>query len=247
MNHQQVTIKPGTGTGALRSHEVMILGIGKCGSNLILSVDEELMHRDVVDAMACHPGYHTPGKKNGAMPVTWEDRFSFEDDHPLSVKEKIEKQGEVWEIVMDLASGSNLMILAGGIGGITGSNGISTIAEFFGPGRTKVISFVVMPFKGEGEQCRKNAEACLADLKRYCDVVVVVSNQRLLEIHPAESLGTAFARINALFEQMVRKILDAGSSDDIDFVLDDPDGLSSIYVKDNSARGTDADNGKIID
>ena len=215
---------------------VKIYGIGKCGSKLLLAVDRELVHRAGVDPMACHPGYANLQNRNGISFVHWEDRFSFEDDHPLNVKEKIERLAETWEILMDLAAGSDIIVLAGGIGGITGSNGMSTIADFFGPGRTLVVAFVVTPFKGEGEQCEQNAEACLSMLRSNCDVVVIFSNQRLFETHPKETLGNSFHIIEALFEQLVRKILDAGNADNINFPLDDPDGLLEVYINERPIK-----------
>lgn len=87
---------------------------------------------------------------------------------------------------------------------------------------------MVTPFADEGECHNNNAKVCLADLERFCDVVVVVSNERLLENHPKETLGNAFARMHTLFEQMVRKVIKARIHEGIDFVLDDPEGSSEV-------------------
>jgi cell division GTPase FtsZ len=233
MSSQQVMIEPDTKSGSFREHEIKIYGIGKCGSRLLLAIDESLVHREGVDAMACHQGYVNLQNKNGVSMVHWEDRFSFEDDHALSMKEKIEKANECGEILMDLATGSDIIILVGGIGGITGSNGISCIAEFFRHSRTKVIAFVVMPFQGEGDLRQENAETSLAKLKTACDVVVAFSNPRLLEVYPSDTLGASFHRIEKMFEQMVRRILDAKSPDNFDFLLEDPDALCISYSNEN--------------
>jgi hypothetical protein len=46
---------------------------------------------------------------------------------------------------------------------------------------------------------------------------------------------------------MVRKIIDARGHEGIDFVLDDPDGLSEVYINLNPRRDADRDQGRIYD
>jgi hypothetical protein len=69
----------------------------------------------------------------------------------------------------------------------------------------------------------------LADLDRTCDMIVHAPNDRVVEVAPKDTVSAAFARTRSLFEQMVRKVLDAGSEND-DLFLDDPDGLAKIHI-----------------
>ncbi len=224
-----------------------ILGLGKCGTNLVLSLDRELAKRDDVEFMVCHSKAYEPRRTDHIMSITYNDKTSVEDDHELSPTEKLEKIDWHIEVVEELIFGSNVFIIAAGIGGVAGSFGASKISEFFSPSWTKIVAFVVMPFAGEGERRLNDAKVCLADLERFCDVVVSVSNTKLQEKWPKDTLGTAFARVDRLFEQMVKKVLEARKNEGIGFVLDDPDGLTSIYVNKNPRRDTDWDHGKIYD
>ncbi len=237
----------GPGEPVWNSRDVTILGLGKCGTNLVLSLDRELAKRNDVEFMVCHSKAYEPRRTDHIVSITYNDKTSVEDDHELTPTEKLEKIDWHIEVVEELIFGSNVFIMAAGIGGVAGSYGSIKISEFFSPSWAKIVAFVVMPFAGEGEQRINDAKVCLADLERFCDTIVVVSNQTLLEKWPKESLGDAFARVDSLFNQMVRKVIEARSHEGIDFVLDDPDGLSTMYVNKNPRRDIDRGHGKIND
>ena len=230
----------------LNSHDVTIIGMGKCGTNLVLSLDGRLAKRNDVEFMVCHSKAYEPRRMDHIMSITWNDKTSVEDDHELTPSEKLEKIDQHIEIAEELIFGSHVFILAAGIGGVAGSYGSAKISEFFSPSWAKIVAFMVMPFAGEGERRNNDAKVCLADLERFCDIVVVVSNQKLLEKWPTESLGKGFSRFDDLFGQMVGKIMEARKTDGIEFTLDDPDGLTSIYVNKNPRRDT-RDHGRIYD
>jgi cell division GTPase FtsZ len=230
----------------LNSRDVTILGIGKCGTNLVLSLDRELAKRNDVEFMVCHSKAYEPQRTDHIMSITYNDKTSVEDDHELTPPEKLEKIDYHIEVVEELIFGSNSFIIAAGIGGMAGSYGSGKISEFFSPSWAKIFAFVVMPFAGEGEQRNNDAKVCLADLESFCDIILVVSNQKLLEKWPRDTLGTAFARIERLFDQTVKKVIEARKTDEIGFVLDDPDGLTSIYVNKTPRRDT-IDRGRLND
>lgn len=247
MEHQNENPENGSGEPVFNSRDVTIVGIGKCGTNLVLSLDDELAKRNDVEFMVCHSKAYEPRRTDHIMSITYNDKTSVEDDHELTPTEKLEKIDWHIEVVEELIFGSNVFIIAAGIGGVAGSYGTSKISEFFSPSWTKIVAFIVMPFAGEGERRINNAKVCLADLERFCDIVVSVSNAKLLETGPKDTLGTAFARVDRLFEQMVKKVLEARKNEEIEFVLDDPDGLASVYINKNPRRDTDRDHGKIYD
>ena len=238
----------GSGEPVWNSRDVTILGLGNCGTKLVLSLEPELGKRNDVEFMVCHSREFEPlVTGDHIVSITWNDMTSIEDGHELTSQEKLDKIDQHYEIVEELIFGSNVFIIAAGIGGVAGSYGASKISEFFSPSWTKIVAFIVMPFAGEGERRNNDAKVCLADLERFCDIVVSVSNSKLLEKWPKDTLGTAFARIDRLFDQMVKKVLEARKIEEIGFVLDDPDGLTSIYINKNPRRDTDWDHGKIYD
>jgi cell division GTPase FtsZ len=221
------------------TRDVTVIGLGRCGTNLVLSLGEDLTMRNDVEFNVCHSKEFKPQRTNNVMSYGWNVSRSIWDDHEFTYEEKLEELDGLWDIIESVTCGTNVFILTAGAGGVFGSHGAVEISEFFSPSWAKIIAFMVMPFEGEGERRVNDAKVCIADLERFCDIVVVVSNPRLLETHPDESLGVAFARIERLFEQMVRKVLGARKNDEIGFVLEDPDGLAYVCVNKNPRRDTD--------
>jgi cell division GTPase FtsZ len=228
------------------TRDVTVIGLGRYGTNLVLSLGDDLTNRNDVEFNVCHSNEFKPQRSNNVMSYGWNVSRSIWDDHEFTYEEKLEEVQGLWEIIESLTCGTNVFILAAGAGGVFGSHGAVEISDFFSTSWAKIIAFMVMPFEGEGERRVNNAKVCIADLERFCDIVVVVSNPRLLETHPEESLGVAFARIESLFEQTVRKVLEARKTDEICFVLDDPDGLTSIYVNKNPRRDKNRENEKAM-
>jgi cell division protein FtsZ len=248
MNQQDDASKDGQGgEPVFNTRDVTVIGLGRCGTNLVLSLGEDLTRRNDTEFMVCYSKEFKPERTNNVMTFGWNVSRSIWDEHEFSRQEKLDELDQLCDMIENLTFGTNIFILSVGAGGVFGSYTAGKISEFFSPSWAKMIAFVVMPFAGEGERRNNDAKVCIADLKRFCDVVVTVSNPRLLENRPTETLGSAFARVDRLFDQMVRKIIDARGHEGIDFVLDDPDGLSEVYINLNPRRDADRDQGRIYD
>ena len=248
MNRQEDASENGEGgEPVFNTRDVTVLGLGRCGTGLVLSLGEELTKRNDTEFMVCHSNEFKPEGANNVMSIGWNVSRSIWDEHEFSPREKYDELDELCNMMESLTFGTNVFILAVGAGGMFGSYVAGKISEFFSPSWAKMIAFVVMPFAGEGEKRNNDAKVCVADLQRFCDVVVIVSNHRLLENRPTETLGSAFARVDGLFAQMVRKVIDARGHEGIDFVLEDPDGLSEVHINMNPRRDEDREHGKVYD
>ena len=78
--------------------------------------------------------------------------------------------------------GANLVFVTAGMGGGTGTGAAPVVAEIARSMGILTIAVVTKPFSFEGKQRMKNAEAGIAELKQHVDTLVVIPNDRLLQV-----------------------------------------------------------------
>jgi cell division protein FtsZ len=83
--------------------------------------------------------------------------------------------------IREVVEGSDLVFIAAGMGGGTGTGAAPVVAEVAHEMGALVVAVVTLPFTFEGSRRRSVAEAGLARLVEHADTTVVVPNDRLLE------------------------------------------------------------------
>jgi len=112
--------------------------------------------------------------------------------------------------VMDAISGADIVFIVGGMGGGTGSGGLPVIARALRDKGILVIAIVTRPFLFEGKRRAAVASAAIERLKQDVDTLIVIPNQKLLEVVDQQvSMIDAFAMINeGVLSQSVRGLSD---------------------------------------
>ena len=88
--------------------------------------------------------------------------------------------------------GANMVFLTAGLGGGSGTGSIPVVAKIAKRLGALTLAIVTLPFKMEGRQRMLNAEKGLQDLEGEVDTLIVVPNEKLLEVVPDVSLEAAF-------------------------------------------------------
>jgi cell division protein FtsZ len=78
--------------------------------------------------------------------------------------------------------GSDMVFVTAGEGGGTGSGAAPIVAKIARELGALTVGIVTMPFKFEGSRRRKQADEGLQSLREACDTLIVVPNDRLLEV-----------------------------------------------------------------
>ncbi len=107
--------------------------------------------------------------------------------------------------IKSLLANADLVFLTCGLGGGTGTGSLPVIAKFAKEEGAIVIAVVTLPFKIEGARIEK-AEQGLAELRKVCDTVIVIENQRLLKLAGKQPLKKAFAVADDLIATMIKGI-----------------------------------------
>lgn len=107
--------------------------------------------------------------------------------------------------IKDALQGCDLLFLTCGLGGGTGTGSAPVVASLAKELGSIVIAAVTMPFKIEGARQIK-AEDGLNKLRQHCDTVIVMENQKLIELAGNKPLKEAFAVSDQLIATMIKGI-----------------------------------------
>lgn len=107
----------------------------------------------------------------------------------------------------DALKGSDMVFVCAGMGGGTGTGASPIVAQVAKEQGAIVIGTVTMPFKIEKARIEK-AEEGLQKLRRNCDTVIVIDNNRLIEIAGQLPISQAFGVANELVATMIKGIVE---------------------------------------
>ncbi|URM53182.1 cell division protein FtsZ [Mycoplasma sp. SG1] len=116
----------------------------------------------------------------------------------------IESEDEIKKAV----KGADMVFIAAGMGGGTGTGAAPTVARLAKDTGALTIGIVTKPFTFEGKTRFDNAELGLGELKSYVDSLIVISNDKLLEVIGTIPLKEAFQEADKILRQGVQTITD---------------------------------------
>ncbi len=112
---------------------------------------------------------------------------------PLGEKAAIESE----EKIKKSLEGAEIVFLVAGMGGGSGTPGISVAAKKAKELGILTIAIVTMPFSFEGAARKKIARKGLLSLKENCDAYLIIENDKILEVSSNEvSLERAFSMVD---------------------------------------------------
>lgn len=113
------------------------------------------------------------------------------------------------EKIKEFLADSDMVFLTCGMGGGTGTGATPIIAEIAKELGTLTVGVVTKPFHFEGTRRMAQAEEGIVDLKGKVDTLIVIPNQRLLEIVDKKmTLLEAFKVVDSVLLQAVQGIAD---------------------------------------
>ena len=109
------------------------------------------------------------------------------------------------EIKKRLAN-SDLVFITCGLGGGTGTGAAPVVAEIAKKHGALTIGIVTLPFTVEGQKRIENAQYGLEKLESLTDTLIVIPNDKLLELAPELPLHTAFKLADEILTNSVKGI-----------------------------------------
>jgi len=120
------------------------------------------------------------------------------------IGEEAAKESE--QEIKELLEGADIVFITCGLGGGTGTGSSPVIANISQKLGALTVAVVTFPFTMEGMRRRSNAEMGLEKLRRETDTVIVIPNDRLLEIAPTLPLPAAFKVADEILVRAVKGI-----------------------------------------
>lgn len=186
---------------------IRVIGVGGSGQNAINHmVSANVKGVEFVsintDAQDLH---HSKAKKNVHIGKNLTRGLGAGGDPTFGKRAAEETQEEILETVSD----SDMVFIAGGMGGGTGTGAAPVIARLAKEAGALTVGIVTKPFSFEGQQRMRAAEEGIASLQEEVDALIVIPNDRLMAIVDRDtSVTNAFALCDDVLRQAVEGISD---------------------------------------
>lgn len=113
------------------------------------------------------------------------------------------------EKIAEILTGSDMVFVTAGMGGGTGTGGAPVIASIAKSIGALVVGIVTKPFRWEGKKRMIDSEKGILELKQYVDSLIVIPNERLLNIlDNTTNAFAAFDKPNEVLYEATRGIAD---------------------------------------
>ncbi|MBE3122876.1 MAG: cell division protein FtsZ [Thermoplasmata archaeon] len=120
------------------------------------------------------------------------------------IGEEAAKESE--QDIRDAIVPSDMVFVTCGLGGGTGTGCAPVVAQIAREAGALTIGVVTLPFCVEGRVRMDNAEAGLKRLREVCDTVIVIPNDKLLEIVPNLAMNAAFKVADEVLMRSIKGI-----------------------------------------
>ncbi|MBO7714871.1 MAG: cell division protein FtsZ [Methanobrevibacter sp.] len=117
-----------------------------------------------------------------------------------------ESAEESEEDIKEELEGADMVFVTCGLGGGTGTGSAPVISKVAKKAGALTVAVATMPFSAEGVKRRENAEIGLAKLQENADTVIVIPNDKLLEVAPNLPLNKAFMASDEILGRAVKGI-----------------------------------------
>jgi len=101
---------------------------------------------------------------------------------------------------------ADMVFITCGLGGGTGTGSAPIVAQLAKEAGALTIGVVTLPFNVEGLIRMENAESGLKRLREICDTVIVIPNDKLLDVVPNLSLNAAFRVADEVLMRSIKGI-----------------------------------------
>jgi cell division protein FtsZ len=109
-------------------------------------------------------------------------------------------------LIKDQVYGADMVFVTCGLGGGTGTGSAPVVAEVAKKLGALTVGVVTLPFTVEGRRRSQNAEKGLQSLRELADTVIVIPNDKLLEVAPDLPIPAAFKVADQLLMDAIKGI-----------------------------------------
>ena len=186
---------------------IMVIGIGGSGKNAInhminsrvKGVSFICMNTDTQDL------HHSPAEKKIHIGKNLTKGLGAGMDPEIGKKAAEETKSEIQDVI----KGSDMIFIACGMGGGTGTGAAPIVARAAKEQGILTVAVVTKPFFFEGNHRMKIAEKGIEELAKEVDAIIIIPNDKLIQLAEKNTnFKEAFARADDVLRQAVEGISD---------------------------------------
>lgn len=185
--------------------QIKVIGLGGAGSNAITRMVREQIRG--VEFIAMNTDAQQLAFTEAAVRIQLGERLckgmGAGGDYTVGQRAAEESRDAIKEAV----SGSDMVFVTAGMGGGTGTGSASVVAGIAKESGALTIAIVTKPFNFEGKHRLKSAEAGIEGLRDKVDTLIIIPNDRLLQLCDQKmSIDNAFREADAVLHHGVQAI-----------------------------------------
>ena len=188
-------------------HRLVVIGVGGCGGNTVRYIQEKGL-RDV-GLIAANTDVQALRQVGGdAVRLTLRNDSSrgHGAGSDPSVGEQAARDSE--RRIAELLEGADMAFIAAGMGGGTGTGAAPVIAEIARNQKILTVAVVTRPLVSDGAEANKRADWGIDRLHGLANSLIVVPNQRLMDIHRDKRMEDIYREGTAVLYNAVQGIAD---------------------------------------
>jgi cell division protein FtsZ len=184
---------------------IVVLGVGGGGSNAVNRMIQSGVRG--VDFVAINTDTQALARSEAGTRIHIGEKLTRglgAGGNPNVGEKAAEESGEQ---IADIVRDADMVFIAAGMGGGTGTGAAPVIAQISKDLGALTVGVVTKPFSFEGRQRAKNAEEGIAQLKERVDTLITIPNDRLLEVIDRKTtLEQAFMEVDDVLRQGIQGI-----------------------------------------
>ena len=184
-------------------HLIKVIGVGGGGGNAVKSMYEKGVKN--VSFAVCNTDSQALSKSTIPVRIQLGEEGLGVGGDPQKGREKAEESMDDIELLFN--DETKMVFLTAGLGGGTGTGAAPLIAKIARERGLLTVGVVTLPFRFEKRTRMEKALEGLEEMKRNVDALLVVNNERLLEIYDEPiSIDEAFAKANDILTVATKTI-----------------------------------------
>ena len=184
------------------NNNIKVIGVGGGGSNAV----DNMFREGIKDVDFIVANTDAQALEQSSVPVKIQlgKRGKGAGNNPEVGKEAALESVEQIKKMME--DETEMVFITAGMGGGTGTGGAPVIASIARDLEILTVGIVTTPFSFEGPRRKKQAEAGIAELRKYVDTMLIIVNDRLRELHLDMKMSEAFRKADNILTTAAKGI-----------------------------------------
>ncbi len=184
---------------------IKVIGVGGGGSNAVQNMYRKGIHN--VSFAVCNTDLqamqNSPIPKKVQLGLEITEGLGAGNDPEVARKAAEESREEIEKLFND---GTKMAFITAGMGGGTGTGAAPVVAEIARNKGILTVGIVTIPFKFEMAGKIKQALRGVIEISKHVDALLVINNQRLIDMFPKISVSEGFKKVDEVLTTATKSI-----------------------------------------